>query len=274
MGIKIFSFILFFALTLSAQQRVVSLSPSITEIVFALEEGEQLVGTSSFSLYPKEAQELPVVGGYTRPNIEKILALNPTLVIGQSFNFQTLQKLKKFHIQTLMVKLKTIQDIENSIQKISSALSASKTQELQLLKNIQTAIQTIKKTKKPHKVMIVYGLREDLRDHTYIAGNNIFFDEIITLTGNTNAYTSTSTIQPALSYENIIALNPDQIIILHSAKSNPNTDVNKALRSWYSLPVNASKNKKITIVDETYIHIPSHRVALTIQRLAQEMGDD
>ncbi len=272
MGTKVFSFILLFVLTLSAQERIISLSPSITEIIFALERGGELVGTSSYSLYPKQAQKLPIVGGYTNPNLEKILALSPTLVVGQTFNIETLEKLKKFHIKTLMLKLKSIDEIKNSIQTLSEELNSTKY--IQLNQTINHAITSIKKTKTPKRVMIVYGLRDDLRSRTYIAGNNIFFDEIIRLTGNTNAYTSNTTTQPVLSYENIIALNPDQVIILHSKKSHPHTNVKKALKSWYALPMNASKNKKISVVDEEYIHVPSHRIALSIQRLSKEMCDD
>jgi len=121
--------------------------------------------------------------------------------------------------------------------------------------------------------MIVYGLKEDLRSGIYIAGKEIFFDDIISLTGNINAYKESTTSQPVLGYENIIALNPDQIIILHSHATEPNVDVTKALKNWYSLPTNASHNKKISIVDEDYLHIPSQRVALTIKRLAKEMRD-
>jgi len=273
-GTKTFSFILLFVLTLSAiaQERIISLSPSITEIIFALDKGDELVGTSTYSLYPKEAQKLPIVGGYTKPNLEKILALSPSLVVGQTFNIGTLQKLKKFHIKTLMLKLKSINDIKNSIELLSKQLNSNKY--IQLNQTIDNAIKNIQKTKKQKRIMIVYGLRDDLRSRTYIAGNNIFFDEIIKLTGNTNAYSSNNTTQPVLSYENIIALNPDQVIILHSKKSHPNTDVKKALQSWYALPMNASKNKKISVVDEEYIHIPSHRIALTIKRLAKEMSDD
>jgi len=120
--------------------------------------------------------------------------------------------------------------------------------------------------------MIVYGLRDDLRSSTYIAGHDIFFEDIIKLSGNTNAYQATSTSQPVLNYENIIALNPDQIIILHSHATEPNVDVKKALKAWYSIPTNASRNKNISIVDENYLHIPSHRVALTIKRLSNEMN--
>ena len=264
--------IFLFILNLSAEDRIISLSPSITEILFALEKGDEIVATSSYSLHPKEALSLPIVGGYENPNIEKILSYRPTLVIGQSFNSNTLDKLKKFHIKTLTLNLKTIPNIQKSILTLGDTLDA-KRQAKALDLEISNAIVNATKSTKPHSVMIVYGLREDLRNRTYIAGHDIFFEDIIQNCGNTNAYTSNDTNQPVLGYENIIALNPDQIIILHSHATEANVDVKKALTNWYSLPTNASKNRAISIVDEDYLHIPSHRVALTIKRLCGEMND-
>jgi iron complex transport system substrate-binding protein len=269
LSIKTIFLLLLFTLTLTANERVISLSPSITEIVYALQKGDDLVATSAFSLYPKEAQNLPVIGGNSAPNLEKIIALSPTLVIGQDFSHATLEKLKRFKIETLMLKLQTINDIKNSIKTVAKQLHVSSKE---LIKNIDDAIKNASKSKKPHSVMIVFGLHEDLRSGIYIAGKNIFFDDIITLCGNTNAYDANQTNQPVLSYENVIALNPDRIIILHSDASNSSVDKEKALSAWHSLPTNASKNRLITVVDESYIHIPSHRVALTIERLCREMN--
>ncbi|PNV83156.1 MAG: ABC transporter substrate-binding protein [Sulfurimonas sp.] len=269
MSIKTLFLLLFFTLTLGAYERIISLSPSITEIVYALQKGDDLVATSAFSLYPKEAQNLPVIGGYSNPNLEKIIALSPTLVIGQDFNHATLEKLKRFKIETLMLKLQTINDIKSSITELAERLHVNSKE---VIKSIEYAIKNAPKSKKPHRVMIVYGLHEDLRSGIYIAGNDIFFDDIITLCGNTNAYNANQTNQPVLSYENVIALNPDRIIILHSDASNSSVDKEKALSAWHSLPTNASKNRRITVVDESYIHIPSHRVALTIERLCREMN--
>ena len=268
---KSFIILLLFILNLSATERIISLSPSITEILYALGAGPKIVATSSYSLYPKEAKSLPIIGGYQNPNIEKILSFSPTLVIGQSYKQQTLKNLKQFHIKTVTITLRTLQNIQDAITKIAKILHKEK-EAKKLNKNITDAITDAKKTKKPHSVMIVYGLREDLRSATYIAGHDIFFDDIITACGNTNAYTDRTTAQPILSYENIIALNPDQIIILHSHATEPNVDVQKALKNWYALPTNAAKNKKISIVDEDYLHIPSQRVALTIKRLSLEMA--
>ena len=263
--------ILLSILVLNANERIISLSPSITEIIFALQKGDEMVATSSYSLYPKEAQKLPAIGGYENPYLEKILAYRPTLVVGQTFNQNTLDKLKKFNIKTLTLNLKTIENIKKSITLLANQINSQNYK--QLTNNITNAITSAPKSKKPHSVMIVYGLREDLTKSTYIAGHNIFFEDIILACGNTNAYTQKSTAQPVLSYENIIAINPDQIIILHSLATEADADVKRALKNWYSLPTNAAKNRKISIVDENYLHIPSHRVALTIKRLCREMND-
>ncbi|EDZ63107.1 ABC transporter, periplasmic binding protein [Sulfurimonas gotlandica GD1] len=270
MSIKTFLFILFFTLNLWANERIISLSPSITEIVYALDKGSSLVGTSTYSLHPKEAQNLPIVGNYSNPNIEKILALAPTVVVGQDFNQGTLDKLKYFKIKTVMLNLNTIENIKKSINAVAKEINSNSN--IKLIKEIDNEIKNASKNKTPHSVMIVYGLRDDLRSSIYIAGHGIFFEDIIRLSGNTNAYITTSTEQPVLSYENIIAINPDQIIILHSHATEPNVDVIKALKAWQSIPTNASRNNNISIVDENYLHIPSHRVALTIKKLSTEMN--
>lgn len=269
MSSKIF-LLLFCLLTLEASERIVSLSPSITEILFALDKGDKVVGTSAYSLYPKEAQNIPIVGGYETPNLEKIIALKPTIVFGQSYIAPTLTKLHHFGIQTVALEFKTLEDIKTSIKTIAKNLHAM---DENLTETIDNALLHAKKNSTPHSVMIVYGLHEDLRSGIYIAGKEIFFNDIIMACGHTNAYTSTLTAQPRLSYENVIALNPEQIIILHSRASNPNVNEQKALQAWHDIPTKASKNNRISIVDEPYIHIPSHRVALSIERLCKEMQD-
>lgn len=266
---RIFIFLFILTFTLFAKERIISLSPSITEILFALGHGEEVVGTSAFSLHPAKAQEIAIIGGASNPNIEKIISLKPTIVFGQSYNHEILKKLQFFDIKTSSIKLKTINDIKNSISTVANLLNSDASE---LIYEIDKALENTDKNQNPHSVMIVYGLHEDLRRAIYIAGKDIFFDDIIMACGNTNAYTSTLTTQPVLNYENIIAINPDQIIILHAHATGANTDVEKALQEWYKIPTNASKHKRISVIDEDYLHIPSHRVAFTIKRLCKEMS--
>ena len=269
---RFFSLLFVFILTLGASERIVSLSPSLTEIIYALESERALVATSEYSLYPKEAQTLPSVGGYSNPNIEKILSYIPSLVIGQDFNQDTLHNIAMFGVETLMLDLQTLATIKHSIALLGERLDKAQRAK-ELIADIDNALASAPKATKPKKVMIVFGLHEDLTRGIYIAGHDIFFEDIILACGHKNAYSSTLTSQPVLSYENVIALNPDTIIILHSKASNPSVNKQKALEAWYNIPTNAAKNKNITVLDESYLHIPSHRVALTIKRLCEAMQE-
>ena len=273
MSIKTFFLLLFLILTLDAKERIIALSPAITEILFALGVGDEVVGVSAFSRYPEAARSLPVVGNYTAPNLEKILALKPSLVIAQDFSTRSIQDLKSFHIPTRIVSLQSISDIKSTIMKLGNEHDHH-ANALALVKEIDRAIAQAGQSQNPHSVLIVFGLQEDLRNGIYVAGHHIFFDEIITLSGNTNAYTDTLSAQPVLSYENVIACNPEQIIILHSHESAPHVDVKKALQNWYHLPTRAAKNGRISVIEEEYVHIPSQRIAKSITRLAREMRDD
>ncbi|MCW9025838.1 MAG: ABC transporter substrate-binding protein, partial [Thiovulaceae bacterium] len=176
-----------------------------------------------------------------------------------------------FNIKTLKLNLKRLNSIKESISILNKALDANNG--TKLITDIEDAIKNAPRSKNPHSVMIVYGLREDLRSGNYIAGHDIFFEDIIEECGNTNAYKKAYLSQPVLSYENIIAVNPDQIIILHSLATEAKTDVKKALDAWKKIPTTASKNNDIHIVNDNYLHIPSHRVALTIKRLCGVMND-
>lgn len=268
---KVLVLTLLLLLTLWAQERLISLSPSITEIIYALDKGNELVATSSYSLYPKEAQKLPIIGGYENPHLEKILSYKPSLVIGQTFNSSSLNELKHFGVKTLILDLKSIDSIKKSIAILAKEIGSAN--DIKLIKDINIALKNAHKAQNNKKVMIVYGLKSDLRSGIYIAGNSIFFNEIIQECGATNAYTSDNTNQPVLAYENIIALNPDIIIILHSHATESSIDVDKALASWKSIPTTASKNNEIHIIDDDYLHIPSHRIALTIKRLCGVIND-
>jgi len=273
MSIRTFFLLLFLILTLDAKERIIALSPAITEILFALGVGDEVVGVSAFSHCPEAALALPVVGNYTAPSLEKILSLKPSLVIAQDFSTRSIQNLKRFHIPTHIVSLQSISDIKNTIMTLGKALD-HRSHALALVKAIDSAIAQAGQNQNPHSVLIVFGLQEDLRNGIYVAGHHIFFDEIITLSGNTNAYTDTLSAQPVLSYENVIACNPEQIIILHSHESAPHINVKKALQNWYQLPTRAAKNGRISVIEEEYVHIPSQRIAKSITRLAQEMRDD
>jgi len=263
------AFILVFALSLSlyAQERIIALAPSISEIVFALGKGDEIVGVSEYASYPEEVKKITKIGGYSNPSLEKIFSLNPTLVIGQSHYDKTLRQLDKLGIKTLSLEMTTIANIQDSIEKIAKAL---KTDPSALLNPIDGAIKQAQgKHKTGERVLIVYGLSLDLNRGLYIAGHNIFYEDIIRLCGAENAYSFEKLSQPVLHYEGLINVNPDKVILLHHSATDGEVDFLKAKELWYNIPINAGKNKKVYILSKDYLSIPSHRVAQSITDLCE-----
>jgi len=264
--------LLLFALSLFAQERIVTLSPSLSEIVFGLGHGEELVGVSSYAAWPEAVKRIEKIGGYFDPNLEKILALRPTLVIGQEHHAALLAKLRALGLHTLEVRLNRIEQIEQSIRTIGGAIHAANADAL--AEAIETARTEAPKLKRPRSVLIVFGLTYDLRDRIFVAGHNLYFEQIIESCGATNAYTADDAGQPVLSYEGLIALNPDVIILLHSDQTDAPADPEQLRQSWYSLPVKAAENGRIYIADAGLVAIPSQRVALSIKTLCEVINRD
>jgi len=265
-------FWLLLALTVFAQERIVTLSPSLSEIVYGLGRGRELVGVSSYAAWPEAVKKVEKIGGYFDPDLEKILSLRPTLVIGQEHHRALLAKLRALGLQTLEVRLNRIEEIEQSIQQIADAIHADGA--ATLVSAIERAREDAPKLKHPRSVLIVFGLTYDLRDRIFVAGHNLYFEQIIRACGATNAYTGEAAGQPVLSYEGLIALDPDVIVLLHSDRTDGPVDQQQLQRTWYALPVKAAKNGRIYIADAGLIAIPSHRVAESITTLCKVITHD
>lgn len=263
-------FILIFTFSLYAQERIITLAPSISEIVFALGKGDKIVGVSEYASYPSEVKRITKIGGYSNPSLEKIFSLNPSLVIGQSHYDKTLRQLEKLGIKTLSLEMTTITNIQDSIKKIALAID---TDPSPLLKPIDHAITQAKGKKSSNqKVLIVYGLSMDMNRGLYIAGHNIFYEDIIHLCGAKNAYENEQLTQPVLHYEGLLALNPDKVILLHHSSTDGEVDFAIAKELWYNIPINAGKNKEIIILSKDYLSIPSHRIAQSITTLCEAIN--
>lgn len=252
---------------LFSSERIIALAPSISEIVFALGKGDEIVGVSEYASYPPEVKKITKIGGYSNPSLEKIFSLNPTLVIGQTHYDKTLRQLNKLGIKTLSLEMGTIESIKDSISKIAASLKSDPTP---LLQPIDEEIKKAKQSKiNNKKVLIVYGLSLDMNRGLYIAGHNIFYEDIIHLCGAKNAYDEDSLSQPVLHYEGLIETNPDMVILLHRDSTDGEVDYEAAKELWYNIPITAAKNKEVYIMNEDYLSIPSHRVAQSIKDICE-----
>ncbi|KFN40923.1 MAG: hypothetical protein JU82_00670 [Sulfuricurvum sp. MLSB] len=247
------------ALQLSAYDRIVALSPAINEIIFALGEGEKIVGNTDYCRYPPKSSAIPKVGGYFSPSLEKILALKPDIVILQENNLALGDKIKKLGIQTLVVKIDTIDSIRKTVATLG-ALLGKKEKSAAIVSRINTSLAGLRGIVKNKKILIPIGYYPEFSKEIFVAGQNLYFDDIIEASGNVNAFQSTQRGQPVLNLEKILKLNPDIVIILAPLMKEKKFTEEQLIAPWMKLPINAAKTKSVFVEEGAYAGVPSDRI--------------
>ena len=257
-------FILLFCINLLGVERIVTLSPSVNEIIFALGEGENIVANTQHSDFPLESKSIKKIGGYNSISLEKILKVNPTVVVGQDYDEKLNSNLKALGITTLSYKTNTISLIKNTINELGIFFKQEeKAKELNT--NIDNAMTSLAGIVKDKKILIIISPKDSLSNQIFVSGNHIYFEDVILASGNKNAYFSNSTAQPVVNTEKIIGMNPDIIILLAPFLEDDLKAQTKLINTWKQLPINASKDDNIYTIDKLYAGIPSHRVEYFIK---------
>ena len=260
---KIISLLLFSVFSF-AQERIVTLSPAINEIVYALDSGSDVVGNTQYCMYPKASQSVAKVGGYFSPNLEKILSLKPSIVIMQQNYKKLALRLNKLGIKTKIIQIDRLPHIKNAILELGSLLhKENKAQNI--ISDIDQALADIKGIVKDKKILIVIGHNTALVKQIFIVGQNLYLDDIINASDNTNALQSKRKGQPILNQENIIATNPDIVILLAHSMHQRGLTPDDLIDPWKELPINAGKSGDVYIIDKEYSGIPSDRLVLFLQ---------
>lgn len=251
--------IVLFSLNLFGYDRIIALSPSINEIIFALDSGDKIIGNTTYASYPKAAIDKPKVGGYFSPSLEKILSLKPDIVIMQKSSIQLSKKLNKLGIKTKVLSLQTLNDIKQSIRSIGDIVG-EKRKAQKILNDLQQALDNTKGIVKNKKILFVIGHNLNLEKRIFVAGQNLYFDDIIKYSGNKNAFFSTRSGQPVLNLENIIATNPDIVVLLAPFTHDKGLSKKQLIKPWLTLPINAAKTGSVYVVDKHYAGIASQRL--------------
>lgn len=256
--------LLLFTLNLFANERVVTLSPSINEIVYSLGVGEQVVANTKYCDYPLESKDVLKVGGYANISLEKILLVKPTVVIAQNYDEKLLSDINSLGIKTKVYKTDRVEDIKYTIKTLGEFFKKEETA-LELNKEIDSSLASLKNIVKNKKVLIVISPRDTLSNQIYVSGNHLYFEDIIKASENQNAYSSKSSAQPVVNTEKIIKMNPDIIILLAAFYENREDDLKKVIKAWETLPIKASAQKNIYAINKEYAGIPSDRIVLFIK---------
>ena len=253
-----------------APHRIVSTAPAITEILFALGAGEQVVGDTTYCNYPEAAKTKAKIGGFSTPSVELILALNPDLVFMIDNRPDVAEKLQQSHrMDVVMVKTESVSGIYRSIQTIADKIGLSS--------NGKTLIQSIDKdihanqaqapAKRP-KVLFVVGRTPGAIADLIVVGHGTYLSELIELAGGDNIAADAAIPYPHFSFEEMIHRDPD--IIVDMGHDGMVTEAEKLAvkQLWQKYPfLRAVKNDAVFPISAEYFITPGPRVGQAVRDL-------
>ena len=226
-----------------AQQRLISLSPAVTEILFALGLKDEIVADTTFCDYPEEAKLLPKIGTFSEPNIEKIVSLKPDIIFTTGLEqAPAILRLKSAGFKVIVSDPKNIPELLESIMEIARAAGREAQAKILLarmrerISGVRSKVEKIPKEKRP-KVFI-----EIWHDPIMTAGPGSLVDELLKLAGVENIAYDAPLAYSRFSVETIIQRDPDIIILGYMTKENDPDPVSERL-GWKN--IKAVRNKRI-----------------------------
>lgn len=246
-------------------ERIVSLAPGITEILFALGAGNRVVGVTQFSNYPPKVEKLAKVGSYVHLNIEKILALQPDLVIGikDGNPKAVVERLSALGIPAFIINPKSLDHIIDTIRNIGQVIGAEETASSltkQMAQRMREVDRRVEGAPRP-KVFFQIGI-----DPIISAGRGTFIDALIQRAGGLNV-TAIKAGYPHLNVEHVLIAQPDIIFISSMARNQVFEKVKQFWQQWPDIP--AVKNDSIYIIDSDTLDRPSPRIVDGLETLAR-----
>lgn len=201
-------------------RRIVSLAPHITENLYAAGAGNRIVGAVEYSDFPEAAKALPRVGGYSRVDLEAIVALKPDLVIAwQSGNSAaTVGKLKELGLTVYQSQPERMDDIANGIERFGR-LAGSEATATQAAEQVRRRLASLQKRYAERgRVTVFYQV---WHQPLLTVGNKQIINDVIQLCGGSNVFAQLESRAPSVSIEAVVATNPEAIVASGMGRDAP-----------------------------------------------------
>jgi len=251
-------------------ERIISLAPSNTEILFALGLGNKVVGVTDFCDYPEEAREIERVGG-VEPNLEKIVDLEPDLVlyIGGAAQLEKTQTMEDLGLTVLVLAPSDIEGIFADIELVGRA-TGTEDEAADLVSELRARMDGVlsRVAQAERQPLVFYELDATDPTRPWTAGPGSFIDALITMTGGINLGASAGMEWAQFSTEEIIAQDPE-IIILGDANYGVTVASVEERPGWGVMT--AVKEGAIYPIDDTLVSRPGPRIVDGLEELARIM---
>jgi iron complex transport system substrate-binding protein len=244
----------------AAQPRLVTLSPSATEVVAALGAAPLLVGVDDYSKFPPEVEKLPKVGSFLTPNLEAIVALKPTLVIVDDIHKPAAGALRDAGLATIECPIHALPDVEKALASVGAKIGKT-AEAAQVKEQIEAALDhaSANRPARRPRVLAILDREAGGLGSLVAAGPGSWLDELLAVTGGENVLPPSAVRYPKLSMEEIVRAKPEIIL---DASYAARTSVDE----WKAVPA------RVVVISEDYMIAPSPRVAQALARMKQAIA--
>ena len=248
-------------------QRIVSTAPSITETLFDLGLGENVVGVTENCHYPEEVKSKAKIGKAFSVSSEAVVALKPDTVFVLSAYGELASKMKAAGLKTVILDQTSVQGFVDSIDVVAETCKIQEKGK-DFKAKFEPYLKNNEKEGEKKNILILVG--RDYENSTikdaYAVGDDRFLNVIIDLCGATNAYTG-NMAYPKIQLEGILSLNPDIVIDIITANDLTPEKLDFIAKSWSGLDINAVKNGKVFIKTEDFWSLPGPRFVKIIEEI-------
>jgi iron complex transport system substrate-binding protein len=243
--------------------RVISLAPSVTEILFAIGLDREIVAVTAFCDYPPAAARRPKVG-YASPNLEQIVALDPDLVIGPAefLRADLLGKLEQFKISTVVLNAKSLRDIENHVRLLGQVFRRSAEADGVLTAMRRRMEAAVARVDQARPVRVLYVLNSQ---PLITVGPGSYIHELIERAGGVNIAASASAAYPRIGMDTVLQADPEILLFpVGTTETVPEAD-REAWKRWTD--ITAVRTGRLHVVPSDLINRPGPRIVDALDAL-------
>lgn len=249
-------------------ERIISVSPSATEIIGVINADHMLVGVSLYSYYPPSVKNLPKVGSYVKPNIEQIISLNPDLVVVSfdGVSRSDVNKLRRLNINVAVLRSEKFSDIIKNINWLGEVLQHQK-EAKEVAGNLEGRYEQIRSlVKEIPKPSALYSIA---LDPIISVGAKSFINSLIHDAGGINISGDIDQAYPKLTVESVIARSPDILVFSTGMGNELNMEGQLPFWTrWKNIP--AVRDQRFIEIDQDIINRPGPRIVQALAFLAQQ----
>jgi iron complex transport system substrate-binding protein len=250
-------------------RRIISLAPSLTEIIFALGAGDSVVGVTDYSDYPREAEGKPTVGGGVDPNMEVIVGLQPDLVLASADTnrWDTLVRLERLKIPVFGVKPIGVEGVLASIARVGEVLGRPPQAEkliTEMRRRMAAVSERVSTLPRPTILYVVWI------DPLIVAGRETVIDDLIRIAGGANIVQAPGF--PHYGLEQVVIDPPDLIVLAFDRGGLQDGEILRRLPVWRE--IRTVRDGAVRVIDAGMMNRPGPRIAEAVEVLARVFHEE